>query len=213
MVVVSSSKYTCPGVCPFKGSGCYAEGGPLAWHWDKINNKKIGTNYNDLLNSLSSLPKNTKVRLWQMGDMPGCNNNIHLGKTRKLVQVCKGLKAFGYTHKPMDRKNNIKAIRECNKNGITINISANSLKHVDKLLKYRLPIVTALPKDIDVKNIRTKKGKKVIVCPAELSDKITCNTCGGSKGPLCYRRNRNYVIGFVAHGNRAKMVSNIAKEK
>ena len=33
MPVSTTSSETCPTTCPFKGNGCYAESGPLAFLW------------------------------------------------------------------------------------------------------------------------------------------------------------------------------------
>jgi hypothetical protein len=154
----------------------------------------------------------TRVRLWQAGDMPGVNNKINIKKTRRLVSACQGLQAFGYTHKEPSIGNNAKAIKYCNDNGVTINLSANNLGHADALVELGVgPVVVVLPKDSPRKNIRTPAGRRVLVCPAE-NTSITCKSCGGSKGALCYRVDRRFIIGFVAHGTGAKRVSEVARK-
>jgi len=153
----------------------------------------------------------TRVRLFQAGDLPGRNLRINLKKTKRLVNACKGLQAFGYTHKPPDVGNNAKAIQYCNENGVAINLSANNLEHADELTDLGIgPVVVVLPQDSPRKGIVTPGGRSVVVCPAEASS-ITCSTCGGSKGPLCYRINRDYIIGFVAHGYAKNKVSEISR--
>lgn len=155
---------------------------------------------------------NTRVRLWQAGDMPGVNNRINLKKIKRLVAACQGLQTFGYTHKLPSIGNNTKAIKYCNDNGVTINLSADNLSHADELANLNIgPVVVVLPEDSPKKDIYTPEGRRVIVCPAE-HGKISCNTCGGSKGALCYRADREYIIGFVAHGIGAKKVSEVAKK-
>lgn len=152
-----------------------------------------------------------RVRLFQAGDLPGRSNRINFKKVKKLIEACKGLLAFGYTHKPLDVGNNSKIIKYCNKNGITINLSANCLKHADKLFDKKIgPVTVVLPQDFNEKVTYTPKGRKVIVCPAILNDKITCSKCGG-KMPLCCKQDRDFIIGFIAHGARAKKASTIAK--
>jgi hypothetical protein len=43
-------------------------------------------------------------------------------------------------------------------------------------------------------------------CPEETNpDKISCMTCGSEK-PLCARHDRDYVIGFTAHGNQKNKI-------
>ncbi len=47
-------------------------------------------------------------------------------------------------------------------------------------------------------------GTRVVRCPAEYNDAVTCRNCGGKDGPLCARLNRNFIIGFTAHGASKK---------
>jgi hypothetical protein len=44
---------------------------------------------------------------------------------------------------------------------------------------------------------------KVVRCPAEYRDKFSCRNCGNGL-PLCARLDRNYIIGFTAHGASKK---------
>lgn len=154
----------------------------------------------------------TRVRLFQAGDLPGRNQRINIKKIRRLVSACKGLQAFGYTHKPPHIGNNAKAIRYCNENGVAINLSANGLKHADELADLGIgPVVVTLPQDSPRKYVTTPKGRIIVVCPAETS-RITCATCGGSKGPLCYRIDRDFIIGFLAHGYARNKVSEMVRD-
>jgi len=54
---------------------------------------------------------------------------------------------------------------------------------------------------------QTIHGYKMVHCPAEISDKGSCNSCGGSKGPLCdvQRDNGDRQLGvlFTQHGTRS----------
>lgn len=210
LVVVTSPNKTCPDICPFKKDGCYANAGPLKLHWDKVSNGKRGDSFSSLLNKLKNI--NSRVRLWQAGDMPGVNNKIDFNKVKRLVSACKMAQAFGYTHKVPSIGNNAKAIKYCNDNGVTINLSANNLAHADDLFDLGIgPVTVVLSKSSKRKGIYTPKGRQVVVCPAK-KDKITCNTCGGSKGALCYRKDREYIIGFISHGNSMNKASMIAQK-
>ncbi|AGR89223.1 hypothetical protein X831_gp103 [Pseudomonas phage PAK_P2] len=65
--------------------------------------------------------------------------------------------------------------------------------------------MTILP--MDAENVSfTPKGRKVVACPAEKSDKVNCKSCG-----LCQVADREYIIGFRAHGTAKKTVDLIAK--
>lgn len=48
-------------------------------------------------------------------------------------------------------------------------------------------------------------GVDFIQCPAQLSEDFDCARCGNGR-PLCARPERDYVIVFVAHGSRARLV-------
>jgi hypothetical protein len=153
----------------------------------------------------------TRVRLFQAGDLPGKNLRVNVKKVKRLVSACQGLQAFGYTHKPPEVGNNAIAIQYCNDNGVTINLSANNLRHADELADLNIgPVVVTLPQDSSGKGVFTPNGRRVVVCPAELG-KITCATCGGSKGPLCYRADREFIVGFLAHGYARNKVSEMTQ--
>lgn len=214
MIVVTSSKDTCPNVCPFKNNGCYANCGPLRIHWDKISSGEKGLLFKEFISKLREVAKDrlkkAPLRLWQAGDMPGTNNKINFSQVKELVKSLTAFNAFGYTHKPLDVGNNKEAIKYCNDNGVTINLSANNLSHADKLYDEGVgPVVVTLSRDAN-KTIYTPKGRKVIVCPATKNDKTHCSNCGGDK-PLCFRQ-RDYIIGFPAHGNSIKKVEEVVNE-
>ena len=90
-----------------------------------------------------------------------------------------------------------------------INLSGNSLDHVDALAKHGLPLVTVLPAaDLAKRETFTPGGRRVVICPATRSDRITCATCR-----LCQKADRPFVIGFPAHGTNAKKANAIACNK
>lgn len=143
--------------------------------------------------------------------MPGRGNRINIGQVRRLVDALQGLEVISYTHKPQHVCRNAEAIKYCNDNGVAVNLSANNLKHADELYDLRIgPVVVVLPHDAK-KDTFTPHGRRVVICPATLTDKITCSNCGGNSGSLCSRVKRKYIIGFPAHGARYKQVNNVAK--
>jgi len=154
-----------------------------------------------------------RVRLFQAGDLPGKNNRINFKQIKQLVKALRNLEAMGYTHKPVDVGNNAEAIKYCNDNGVCINLSANNLAHADELMALGIgPVSVTLEKDSPLKGVTTPGGHRVVVCPAVTTNgKISCATCGGRKGALCYRINRDYVIGFPAHGSSVNKASEIAR--
>jgi len=211
--VITSSKSTCPKSCPLKHKGCYAKFGPLGIHWNKVSNGERGYSFKELLKRIKNLyekliEKNEplKLRLWQAGDLPGVGRRINGGEIKQLVDAVKDFdEVYGYTHKPLN-KENVEYIKYCNDNGMTINLSANSLEHADELYKMNIaPVVVTLPIDAK-KNTTTPNGVKVIVCPAAKNKDTTCDSCGGKQKNFCARANRNFIIGFPAHGTQKRLV-------
>jgi len=208
--VTTSDRKTCPNTCPFKNNGCYAEHGHLSWHWNKVSSGERGVSFDEHIEQIKKLPK-SRMRLFQAGDLPGVGNKINIKQTKKLINVLKGFEVFTYTHKDLSLDKNRKIVKHCNDSGLTINLSANSLAHADELIDMNIgPVTVTIPEGSG--KTKTPKGRKVIVCPAIMSDNIQCANCGGKKGALCWRQDRNYVIGFPAHGSGKKKVSEIVSE-
>ena len=198
--VVSQAK-TCPDACPLKNNGCYANYGPLAIHWKRLNTEQVGISWEMLCENIAALPKGQLWRYNVAGDLPGENNNIDRRQLNKLVKANKGKRGFTYTHKPMTKKANREAVKKANQDGLTINLSANRIEDVDALLELGVgPVVTLLSSDAPDVNY-TEKGVKVVTCPAQTRDDINCKKC-----EICANSKRDYVIGFLAHGTGTKKV-------
>ena len=52
-----------------------------------------------------------------------------------------------------------------------------------------------------------RDGVRVVRCPEEYNPAISCVNCGGVSGPLCARSDRNYIIGFTAHGGSKNKIN------
>lgn len=66
------------------------------------------------------------------------------------------------------------------------------------------PVVVVLSADQTAATV-TPQGRKVAICPATISDNVTCATCG-----LCALVNRKAIIGFPAHGASKRKASAVA---
>lgn len=200
--VTTSSADTCPSACPFKDNGCYANSGKLKMHWDKVSNAdKRAIDILELCEEISNSPSGQLWRHNQAGDLPGIDNDIDALSIADIVEANVGKRGYTYTHKPMDNDKNISIVKLSNQAGFTINLSSNNLEHADKLLALGIaPVVTIVDDDAD-KVHTTPAGNKVLVCPAQTSDTMTCAKCG-----LCANSKRNFIIGFKTHGNGAKKV-------
>lgn len=202
--VSTTTSTTCPDACPFKRSGCYADGGPLRIQWDKVSRGEAGHSWEDFLSQVRTLPNDQLWRHNQAGDLPGIGDTIDGKALYDLVVANTGKRGFTYTHKPMDSIANREAVAHANQSGFTVNLSANNLDHADELADLGIaPVVVVLPQE-QKENLTTPKGRKVVVCPATIRDDVSCMTCG-----LCARL-RDAIVGFPAHGNGAKKANAIA---
>ena len=208
--VSTTSEDSCPSICPFKGSGCYAESGPLAIYWRKLSKEGSGLSWDQFCEKVEKdiFP----AQIWrhnQAGDLPPQKDNPELISLNMLIPLVKandGKRGFTYTHYNMEREENRCAARFGNNYGFTINLSGNDLDHADSLTDLNCgPVVTVLPHD-QLTNTTTPKGRKVVVCPAVTRDDVTCQSCG-----LCAIAKRDCIIGFPAHGAGKKRASAIAK--
>ena len=201
-VTISASR-TCPSVCPFRGAGCYADIGPLMIHWHKVDNNQ-GITWQQLCKNITALPPGTVWRHNQAGDLPGQGNRIDRAALRQLVTANRGRRGFTYTHKPLTQKN-ISAIKTANKRGFTVNLSANNLQHADQLAAKKIAPVVVVLNSEQSENTFTPKGRKVVVCPATQREDVTCKSCR-----LCAIKDRNFIVGFPAHGVRKRQANEVA---
>ena len=202
--VSTTSAASCPDACPLKKNGCYADGGNLAFHWRAVTEGKRGHAWADFVGKVSAFPKGQLWRHNQAGDLLGENNSIDAGALADLVKANAGRKGFTYTHKPvLDNQANAEAVRAANAGGFTVNLSANDLAEADKLADLGIaPVVTILPLAAEGQ-ITTPAGRKVVICPAQTRDDVTCATCA-----LCQKQKRA-IVGFLAHGTSKKKAEKV----
>jgi hypothetical protein len=206
--VSMTERSSCPDTCPLKGKdangklkGCYAEGWPMRTHWDAVPTK--GTNWATFCDKIAALPPGQLWRHNQAGDLPGVNDDFNGAEFAQLVLANQGRRGFTYTHKP----NNREAIAMANKNGLTVNVSCDSLEQVDREYGNGYPVVVVLPmreKEAEpVKVTYTPEGRRVVLCPAQWRD-TNCADC-----KMCAVADRDYAIGFEAHGIAKRVTSNL----
>ncbi|MGQ7794683.1 DUF7227 family protein [Faunimonas sp. B44] len=218
--VITASKKTCPPSCPLYNAACYASLGPLSLHWDKVTRGEKGGSLEDVLAPIRKLRKGEVWRYGQAGDLPGEGETIDKESLLKISAANRGKLGIVFTHKPPTPEN-LDAIRAAAADGLTINLSANSVAEADALSKHGQPVVAILPsaygrrkkgkewgETYEEYRERTKnfpkvtpEGRKVVVCPATTTD-TTCRWCG-----LCARASRNgIVLGFPAHGSQRRFL-------
>lgn len=189
---------TCPTTCAFKGAGCYAENFPLSKHWRHVTEGDRGMGWDMFCDAVSTLPP---MQLWRhnvAGDLPGDGRNIDKQALGLLLDANVGKRGFTYSHYRGEANYNVIAM--ANLRGLTVNLSANSVAEADELADLQAgPVVCVLPANTK-QNVKTPKGRTVVVCPATVRDDVSCATCG-----LCARQ-RDTIVGFPAHGARTKTI-------
>lgn len=204
--VTTTEEGSCPDACPLKKNGCYADSGPLALFWRKVTERKAGMAWSDMLLQVAALPKGQLWRHNQAGDLAGLGDQIDVVALEQLVKANKGRRGFTYTHKPMSDPKNRAAVAEANRQGFTINLSANNLAEADQLAALGIgPVAVVVPID-QTTATQTPEGRKVAICPAAISESVSCATCG-----LCALRDRKAIIGFPAHGTSKRKAEAVAK--
>jgi len=209
--VTMSDRSTCPDCCPLKltaegvKKGCYGDYGPISWNWDKLPGKDAArTSWDNLVYEVSMLGRGQLWRHNQVGDLPGENNAIDAAAMNKLIAANIGKRGFTYTHKPTTTENN-RVIKRANKFGFTINLSGNNIQHADYLKSLNIaPVVCILPADTAVKVQTSPAGHRIVTCPATYQKAVTCSNCG-----VCQHADRDYIIGFPAHGQDKKKAESL----
>lgn len=205
--VSNSHRGTCPPSCPLSGDGgCYAEAGYYTrMNWDKLDSGERGSSWERFVHSVSKLPAGQLWRHNVSGDLPGSADKLDASALKALVSANTGKRGFTYTHYPLT-PHNTKAIRAANRDGFTVNVSTNSLQELDKV-PTNLPAVTLVSASEYGEDWRTvdKGGRRVVRCPAEYRDDVSCATC-----KLCSVSNRAVVVGFTPHGTKSKQADIIA---
>lgn len=213
MPVSTSNSSTCPDACPIKLKGCYAKYGPTDMAWRNVDSgiAKDAVEWPQFIRQVKALSRGSLWRHNQAGDLNGDATMIDGPKLRDLIIANGHKRGFTYTHydvlsETFESRQNALLVQDANVKGFTINLSGNDIAHADKLKALNIaPVVVLMPRDAE-KVTMTPEGNKVVICPAENSDKVTCLSCG-----LCQLPERDYIIGFRAHGTAAKTVDLIAK--
>ena len=200
--VTYSARITCPPSCPHYRSDCYAEDFYTRLAWDRVD--RDGIDWGELCANIEKLPSGQLWRFNVAGDLPGEGESVDSKALKALVLANSGKKGFTYSHKKTPQA--IKAIRAANRAGFTINLSADDAGEADTLADLKAgPVVAIVPTDCP-ERVTTPKGRPIVICPAQTRDDVTCKSCG-----LCARADREVIIGFRAHGTRAKMADKTAR--
>jgi len=206
-----SHKKTCPDSCALKNNGCYAENFHVNLHWSKITDGQRGIDWQSLIDQISILPARTLWRHNIAGDLIPLATDGERIDGDKLAQLTtasakRNKRGFTYTHYPLSAAN-VSELRQANKRGFTVNASTNNTAEAIAAYKtHKLPTVTVLP--TDAPNVETIDGVKIVACPADKSKRVNCGNCAAN---MCANPNRDFIIGFRAHGTKKKSADIIAR--
>jgi hypothetical protein len=192
--VTYSQRETCPPSCPHYRADCYAEDFYTRLSWDKVPQR--GGDLGELCAKIAALPPGQLWRHNVAGDLPGEGENVDPAALGEIVRANIGRRGFTYTHKKTPEA--IQWAAHATRWGFTVNLSADDAGDADSLADFG-PVCCIVPSDTPEKT-STPGGRTIIVCPAQSREDVTCETCG-----LCARADRSVIIGFRAHGTRARV--------
>lgn len=116
-------------------------------------------------------------------------------------------KGFSFTYSHFHWSKWIDKVRSVGKT--VINFSTESPLAAAAAIQKGVPSVVVVRDDYwQGKKTQSAPFKvSVVRCPAEYRDGFSCINCGNGE-PLCARLNRDFIIGFTAHGPNKKKAAN-----
>jgi hypothetical protein len=196
-----NQRETCPPSCTHYRTTCYAEGYHTALAWNRADK---GATVEELADFVRSLPEGQLWRHAVAGDLWGEGETVDAAELGEIVAANTGRRGFTYSHKKTPDA--IKWIRHANNWGFTVNLSADDAGEADTLADLNAgPVVCIVPMDTPTHST-TPAGRPITVCPAQTRDYMTCAIC-----QLCQKADRRTIVGFRAHGMRAKATDTKAR--
>lgn len=192
---------TCPSTCPFLNNGCYGDGRLWVLAHKYVHDLAMA----DAMAILAKVRKGARyLRDRVLGDIVTESGGIdwdYLVNVSWLAHKA-NLVPFGYTHawELFDRA----SVRRVRSFGYVMNASTETPRQVELAIMLGMPTVIT---NGDLPEGEIIAGKRVITCPAQVRDGITCATCG-----LCAKGDRKVIIRFIPHGpSRKRAESAIAR--
>ncbi len=196
-----TERASCPITCPLFLGGCYAQYGNEKLHWERMHN---ALTWSELCAQIRRLPVHQLWRHNTSGDLPHSNGLIDAEKVKQLTAANRRKRGFTFTHHSIV-EHNLEIIKFANNGGFTVNVSTQSVETADRIMtEHGIPAVAIVLSSETRRFFRTDSGRRVIICPATIHEGVNCSTCG-----LCQRRDRDFIVGFPAHGAGKKKVDKI----
>lgn len=180
---------TCPSSCPFLLNGCYGDGRIFAL----AHKLARALSLSEARAILAKRDKSAKyLRDRVVGDLVTATGKFNIRHVRDIARLARehALVPFGYTHawRTMTRQD----VTDVKAAGYVLNASCETLDDVRQAIEIGMP--TVITND-DVREGSIVDGMRVITCPAQTRDNVSCATCG-----LCAKPDRKVVIRFLVHG-------------
>ena len=202
MPTTYTSRDSCPPSCPHYLADCYAEAGfHTRMVWNKVPER--GLDLDGLTAAIKRLPLGQIWRANVAGDLPGEGEQVDAYALGQIVKANRGRRGFTYTHKKSPEA--ITWAKHATAWGFTVNLSADDAGEADTLAATGAPVVCIVPMDTP-KHTTTPEGRPILVCPAQTTDYMTCALC-----QLCQKADRRQIVGFRAHGTKAKQTERLAR--
>jgi hypothetical protein len=213
---------SCPPSCALRGAGCYAEVTRARLQWNRVDSGKVGGPWSQFCREVAALPRGILWRHNVAGDLPGRNDRLDRAACLRLANANRGRRGFTFTHYPLIEglhgeryapeklaAHNRAVVAEMLARGFTVNASADSVAHADRIRAGApgIPVAALLPQNTTARAMRTPAGRKIVTCPETYRSDLTCAQCG-----ICANRSpARAVVGFPAHGPRARKADAIAR--
>lgn len=203
-----TSDITCPVRCPFRKKingkeTCYCKGGYCGIHWRAVS--KYGKTPDKLKEVIEESAHTAVIRHNIGGDMatPG-TSDIDVRLLNDLIAAFKNVKAYTYTHCEASERNFELAKKAEKEANFIINFSTEKIEDAKKVMEHGLNAVIAV--NTMENDVAVVDGIKIVKCPNSAGkldkngDKMQCKMCG-----ICWRKNRDFVVAFPAHGTKANV--------
>jgi hypothetical protein len=195
MPVTYRTADTCPRTCPFLprtmggNGGCYGTGrifGSAAKYATTMSTA-------DALSKLARAPKGSRyMRDRVVGDLVDASGGFDMPYVAAIAEVADsaGLQVFGYTHAwPIMTAGDVAAVKAT---GYVLNASCETAEDVSRAVSLGMPTVIAGDSWADGEVVA---GRRIVTCPAQTRDDVTCASCG-----LCAKPDRACTVRFLIHG-------------
>lgn len=189
---------TCPNSCPLRLSGCYAEMGPMGNSPFKIADK-FGADTDAVMERIiEQVPQDGMLRWEVSGDVvlaDGVTPDLdYIEATNRVAEARPDIQMIRYTHAWEALDPSVF--------GYTVNASTESVEGVTRALRAGWEAVMVCPEGDPLLQGETfVEGKRLVQCPAETRDDVTCSSC-----KLCSKSwDTRPVILFEVHGPRKRL--------